>query len=55
MNLHAVAPLQGRPSGGLNMSDCAAAARRRRRGLLILLTLSALSWLLIGGLILSLM
>jgi hypothetical protein len=55
MNLHIVVPVQGHPSDGLNISDCAAAARRRRRNLLILLALSALSWLLIGGLILSLM
>jgi hypothetical protein len=35
------------------MIDPAAAARRRRRGLLILLALSALSWLLIGAVILA--
>jgi hypothetical protein len=36
-----------------SMIDPAAAARRRRRGLLILLALSALSWLLIGAVILA--
>lgn len=36
-----------------SMIDPAASARRRRRGLLVLLTLSALSWLLIGALILA--
>jgi hypothetical protein len=36
-----------------SMIDPAVAARGRRRGLLILLVLSALSWLLIGALLLA--
>ena len=52
MNLNIVAPIGS--SLRLNDAECAAAARRRRRKLFTVLGLAALSWLVIGALVVSL-
>lgn len=54
MNLHIAIPIESSSNFRLNEAECVANARRRRQKLLLLLGLSALSWLLIGTLIVSL-
>lgn len=54
MNLHIAIPIESSSNFRLNAAESVANARRRRQKLLLLLGLSALSWLLIGTLIVSL-
>jgi hypothetical protein len=53
MSLHIAVPSESSSNLRLNDAECAAFARRRRWKMLLVLGLSALSWLLIGTLIVS--